>query len=185
MHFEVELTNEILITVSLVLFGITFLLLIGFYFGGTIALGILIAFIVFLVLVKLRGSSQLAKIEEEGRQIIARQEKERAEAKQERTARRNEIEPQLKKCFDEMSNECFKITDKHRSTLVKKHGQIITRDDYGIVIGLNKWDEEISYFVENVLLPEPAIRDIIARRAESWSRLFGQYFHGDKWRPAG
>jgi hypothetical protein len=163
--------NEILITVSLVLFGITFLLLIGFYFGGTIALGILIAFIIFLVLVKLRGSSQLANIKEEGKQIIARQEKERAEAKQERTARRNEIKPQLKQCLDEMSNECFKITDKHRLTLVKKYGRIITRDDYGIVIGLNKWNEEVAYFVENVLLPEPVIRDFIAKRAELQTEL--------------
>lgn len=163
--------NEILITISLILFGITFLLLIGSYFGGTIALGILIAFIIFLVLVKVRGSSQLAKIEEEGRQIVARQEKERVEAELERTVRRSEIETQREQCLDEMSNECFKITDKHRLTLIKKHGQIITRDDYGIVIGLDKWGEEVSYFVENILLPEPAIRDIIVRRAELQEEL--------------
>lgn len=132
---------------------------------------ILFAFIGFLVVLKFRGSSQLAQIEEEGRQIVARQEKERADAELERTARRNEIEPQREQCLDEMSNECFKITDKHRFTLIKKHDQIITRDDYGIVIGLDKWGEEVSYFVENVLLPEPAIRDIIVRRAELQEEL--------------
>jgi hypothetical protein len=41
-------------------------------------------------------------------------------------------------------------------------------------------------FVDEILLGlGAALLGSWKRRKESWPRLFGQYFHGDKWRPAG
>lgn len=147
--------SDALIIFSLIVTGAVILLLIALAFGGTVALVTLIVSIVLFILVRHRISSRNSKLEEAW--IAAKQ------ANSEHMVR---IEKQREKCREELSDECFKITNRHRHALVKKYIQMVTKDDYGIIVGLDKWEKEISYFFENVILIEPTIHEKIGRCTE-------------------
>lgn len=52
------------------------------------------------------------------------------------------------------------ITEQHIETLSLKHEKAIHKDDYGNV-SYDKWDEEINYFIEKVILVDRKIDDLL------------------------
>ena len=52
------------------------------------------------------------------------------------------------------------ITEQHIETLSLKHEKSIHKDDYGNV-SYDKWDEDIDYFIEKVILADRKIDDLL------------------------
>jgi HJR/Mrr/RecB family endonuclease len=144
---------EVLALLSLV--GAFLSLVIALVSGGNIAIGALIAFIVLFFYSSYRAKIRNAEALESW-----------VAAKQTNSEYIDHINKQREQCRQELNDECFKITDRHRHTLVKKYSQMVSKDDYGVTVGRDKWEEELSYFFENILLAEPTINETVVRCAE-------------------
>lgn len=52
------------------------------------------------------------------------------------------------------------ITEQHIETLCRKYEQAVYKDDYGNVF-FDKWDDELYYFLEKVILSDHKIKDLL------------------------
>jgi len=52
------------------------------------------------------------------------------------------------------------IAEQHRETLSQKYKQTVYKDDYGNMF-YDKWDKEIDYFIENMILSDRKIGNLL------------------------
>lgn len=79
--------------------------------------------------------------------LIQRNEDKKAKAREQELKAR---EQELKALEVKINNTLFEISIKHQDALYKKYKQTVTKDDYGN-IKTDKWDKEVSYFIDNVI----------------------------------
>jgi restriction system protein len=62
----------------------------------------------------------------------------------------------------ELTERCQEIVWEHKSTLIKKHKQLIVYDDYGKKI-TTQWQNELVYFLKNIVQKDEEVVDLRAR----------------------
>ena len=80
------------------------------------------------------------------------------------------IQNTFEKNIPALEKRIKEITGQHIEALSLKHDKTVYKDDYGNVF-YDKWDKEIDYFIENVILADREIDNILWNRNEIFREI--------------